>query len=296
MRKLAFFGLSCLVLGAGAFIACDADNVPLHAASATDGGGEGSTTGMTDSSTPSGLAKQTGRVVDFGAQGMGVPMATFDFGGTSPAVSGTADAKGNYTTFYPLNTPVEMHVTAADYYHLIEGEWLLKADADRGPTRLPSNTSAKTLLSALSLAGPVNAGEGILSVWAIVKAPCTDETGAQFDVTPKNADTHMVYLQGGIPNTLLGAAVKGENPHVVFYNLPPGQVTITVKHPTCGQLPYPQDDDAGFTYTGKIRVSGDANTLSFYRVFLGAPQPVMEAGSDADTDAGDTDASDAGTD
>jgi hypothetical protein len=285
MRKLAYFVVSVVALGAGIGASCD-DTVPLRAA--PDDGGTGSETATATEAggiDPPGMVQQKGRIVDFGQQGTGVASATITLG---PTVTLTSDAKGNYTTFIPLNTPVVMNVTAPNYYRLIEGEWLLKADADRGTTRLLSNDSATTLLSALSLAGPLDKTLGIISLWAIPKTGCPSEEGVVFDVQPQTAKTHRVYLKGGIPDTTLNAGVAGENPHVAFYNLPVGPITVTATHPTCGQLPYPQDDAMGFTYTGNVTVSGDGTTVSFFRVFLGSPIPVTDAGTDSggSTDAG----------
>ena len=281
MNKAAYFTLSTLAIGAALFTACDEDTVPLRPLP-DDGGGalDGTATGEAGGGHP-GKAQQTGRVVDLGAQGTGVGGATINIGGQTI----TADAKGNYSVLYPLNTPVSMVVTAPKYFKLLEAEWLLKQDASRGPTRLPSVDSASSLLAALSLAGPVDKSLGVISVWAIPMPGCASEGGATFTVSPTTASTLGVYLKSTLPDVNLSSAVAGENPHIVFYNLPLGKVTVTVNHPTCSQLPYPQTDTDGFTYTGNVTVEAlSANTLSFLRVFLG-PHVDVDAGTDASFDS-----------
>jgi hypothetical protein len=280
-KATAYFALSTLAVSAALFTACDEDTVPLRDAPDAAGAEASTPKDSGGSSGHPGKAQQTGRIVDLGSQGTGVGGATITIGGQTI----TADAKGNYSVLYDLNTPVSMVVTAPSYFKLLEAEWLLKADASRGPTRLPSVDSATSLLAALSLAGPVDKALGVISVWAIPMKGCASEEGATFDISPKGANTIAVFLKGTLPNTALQGAVAGENPHVVIYNVPIGPVTVTVKHPTCSQLPYPQTDTDGFTYTGKATVEPEMNnTLSFLRVFLG-PHVDVDAGTDAGTDA-----------
>ncbi len=287
-KAAAYFALSALAPSAALFMACDADNVPLRAFS-DEGGllGEGGNVGEGGSAHP-GKAQQTGRVVDLGSQGMGVAGATIQIGGQTIAV----DAKGNYSVLYPLNTPVDMVVTAPAYYKLLEGQWLLKKDASRGNTRLTSADLGKTLLNALQLTGTaLNTALGVLSIWAVPTAGCPDEGGVTFDISPRDPSTNSVYLKMTFPDTTLSSGVKGENPHVVFYNVPVGKdITVTTKHPTCSQRPFPQDDVDGFTYTGKVNVEPDNQTLSFFRVFMG-PHVDVDAGPDASLD-GSFDAAD----
>jgi hypothetical protein len=285
-KAAAYFTVSALT-AAAFFVACDDDTVPLRALPDEAGAVD---SGNTMSGHP-GKAQQTGRIVDLGNQGMGVPGATIQIGGQTL----TADAKGNYTVLYPLNTPVDMVVKAPNYYTLLEGQWLLKQDESRGPTRLPSADTAKALLTALSpplTPVAVNTSLGVISLWAIKKTGCDDEGGVTFDISPRDASTNIVYLKMTFPDVTLSAGVSGENPHAVIYNVPVDKpITVIAKHPKCSQLPYPQDDSDGFTYTGKVNVAPDNQTLAFYRVFLG-PHVDEDAGTgtDSGTDAG-TDAS-----
>lgn len=286
-KAAAYLAIPALTIAA-VFVACDDDTVPLRP---LDDGGTTEGGNVDASGGHPGQAQQTGRIVDLGSQGTGVAGATIQIAGKTL----TADAKGNYTVLYPLNTPVDMVVTAPSYYKLLEGQWLLKADANRGNTRLPSVDTAKTLLQALSLTGTdVDTTLGVISVWAIRKTGCDDEGGVTFDISPRDPKTNLVYLRKTFPDTTLSSGLKDENPHVIIYNVPIGKdITITTKHPKCSQLPYPQDDTDGFTYTGKVNVEADNQTLAFYRVFLG-PHVDMDAGTDSGngTDAG-ADAADA---
>ena len=282
-KAAAYVALSSLALSAALFAACDDDTVPLR--DAPDGGGSDAASGA-DANVASGEVQQTGKIVILQQEGTGVGGATINIGGKTI----TADAKGNYSVTYPINTPVDMVVTAPNYYKLLEGQWLLKASASRGPTRLPSVDTVSALLSALALAGPVDTTLGIVSVWVIPLAGCPSEGGATFDVSPKTDKTKFVFTKNEFPDTTLTSAVAGENPHAVIYNIPIGQpVTITVNHPTCSQLPYPQTDSDGFTYTGKVNIAADNQTLGFFRLFLG-PHVDVDAGTDAGVDSGPTDA------
>jgi hypothetical protein len=245
---------------------------------ATNTDADGGNKADTSSVVPGGGVVQSGRIVDLSAQGTGVGGASIQIGGQTI----TADAKGNYTVTLPVNTPVSMVVTAPNYYKLLEGEWQLSASASRGSTRLPSVDTATGLLAALSLAGTLDTSKGVLSVVAIPQTGCASEVGATFDVSPKDASTRGVYLKGALPDTSLNSAVAGESPHIVFFNVPVGQpVTVTVTSPTCSQLAFPQNDADGFTYTGKVNMEADNQTLSFFRVFLG-PHMNTDAGTSAD--------------
>ncbi len=286
-KAAAYFAISALAGSAALFMACDEDTVPLRALS--DEGGSGGEGGTVDSGPAHpGQAQQSGRIVILGQEGTGVPGATINIGGKTV----TSDAKGNYSVLYPLDTPVDMVITAPNYYKLLEGQWLLKQDRSRGSTRLPSVDTAKTLLRALSLTGiDVNVALGVISVWAIPLAGCPSEGGVTFDISPRDASTNLVYLKAQFPDTSLTSGGKGENPHVVIYNVPIGKdLTIIAKHPTCSQLPFPQDDVDGFTYTGKVNLEADNQTLSFFRVFMG-PHVDVDAGPDASFD-GSFDATD----
>ena len=294
MRKVAFLGLATLGLsvGVGVFAACGSDNVPLYAN--TDGG-PGADGTSTAEASPGGPPTQTGRIVDLSAQGTGVPMAAITLG----SVSLMADAKGNYSAQYPANTPVSMTVSAANYYKLIEGEWFITGDVSRANTRLLSDDTAKSLLGALGLSGPAyDPTLGVVSVWVIPQAPCTTDANAVIDIMPKVASTHVTYFGAtGLPDGTVGSTVAGQNPHAAIYNVPINtQLTFTITHPTCGLKAFPATDDSGFTYTGKIHVeAGSTNVVSFFRLFMGAPNPAPDAGADTDagSDAGDLDAGDA---
>ena len=105
------------------------------------------------------------------------------------------------------------------------------------------------------------------------------------------------YTQGGVPDTS-SSLTAGETNGALFYNVTPGQVTVTAEHPTCKQLPFPVKFD-GVTYTGALTTEPGAS-FSFIRIFLG-PANRSDAGTDAAAaDAShdaDTDSSvDAGTD
>jgi hypothetical protein len=231
------------------------------ASSPNPGGADGGTTvdAGTDAPSAPGEATQKGSIVDLDTKG-GVEGATVDLGGHT-AVTG---ARGAYAIQVPVDTPFFMTLTGADHLKLIEQEWKLSGDFDRGKTSFISKSTSDTLRSTLP---EYDATKATISVGLVITGACTSEGGATIEIVPAGA-SKRVYFKGGFPSKFDTASVAGETtPTAVFWNLEPGDnYTIKVTDPTCQVVPYPYTDGA-ITYTGRVRgEAGDA--ASFARVFL----------------------------
>jgi hypothetical protein len=80
-----------------------------------------------------------------------------------------------------------------------------------------------------------------------------------------------VYFVGGLPSIVETSAQKGMTPAAIAYNLPLGEVSVEVQHPSCTQH-LPPVSQGSITYHGKVKVGaaqpGEDLAISFLRAFL----------------------------
>jgi hypothetical protein len=273
MRTRSFFLASfVLSLSCGlAVLACgDDDN---GGRTGTDGGGsEGGTDGSSGEGG-GGAAKQTGKIV-VALQNVPLPGATVTIG----SASAQSKPDGTYEIGITKGSPLQMQVTAEDYYKLFEQEYVVKTDTfDRGESSLLSKAVASTLVSFLQ---GRDDKKGLLIVKVQPVAPCDSEEGTVVSLDPPGSSM-VRYISGGIPSNSLTAAKKGESFHAVVYNIDLGApVNVKLTSPLCKQKAFPVDVD-NVTYTGKNQKVEGGEVLSFMRVFLGDKQAAADAGDDA---------------
>lgn len=248
MNKLALVAAAVTA----AVLACSANNtVPTGDAGKDSAAGEGG--GNTYA--------QTGQIVDFNTN-KGVVGATVAAG----SVTATTDATGKYTLNVPKDTAYSMTITAPNYLKLIEQEWKLTGDADRGKTSFVDAATQQTLQNALS------GYDGTLAVFSMEvkkKGACADVTGATITMANQGAAI-IKYFKGGFPSNTATSVTDGQLPSAVLYNVTPGtQVVVTVTHPTCKQVAFPVADPTIPTilYTGNVTTEGGA-AASFTRLYV----------------------------
>jgi hypothetical protein len=248
MNKLA---LVTLAVTAVAVAACSSTTTVAPADAGKDAASEGG--GNTYA--------QTGQIVDFNTN-KGVVGATV----TAGSVSATTDATGKYTLNVPKDTAYSMTITAPNYLKLIEQEWKLTGDADRGKTSFVDAATQQTLQNALS---GYDQAKAVFSMQVQKKGTCADVTGAT--ITMANQGTAVLkYFKGGFPSNTATSVTDGQLPSAVIYNVTPGtQVVITVTHPTCKQVAFPVADPTIPTilYTGNVTTEGGA-AASFTRLYV----------------------------
>lgn len=252
---------------AAAVVACgDDDN---GGRTGVDGGGSDATDGASG-----GGAKQKGKIV-VALQDVPLPGATVTIGSSTA----TTDKDGNYEIGFTKGAPIQMQVTADDYYKLYEQEYVVDKDAyDRGSTSLLAKSVAGTLLSFLQ---GRDAAKGLLVVRVQPQAPCDSEEGATVALDPPGSSM-VRYIQNGTPSNTRTSVKKGESFSAVVYNIDPGaNVTVKVESPTCKQEAFPVVD-GDVTYTGQHQKIEAGEVLSYMRVYLKDANTAADAGSDAD--------------
>jgi hypothetical protein len=283
IKTFTWLGLCAFSVGGlGFVVACSSDD-SNPTKSTADGGVAGDDDGDDTAVPPVGecvgdatTVAQKGRVVKFGSEGEGISGATVAIGGGSF----TTDADGYYCAKFAKDTAVQMTVTgpAADegdgFYALIDSEWKLAADGDRGDTRLLPEGTAKLLLGTLT---GFDDTLGVVTLLVDKVAGCTSVDGTTVTVDGQ-PDAKVVYFSGGLPSSSATGIAEGQNPGVVIYNLDPAKpVTLVSAGGTCKGATLPQTvtegaGQAAFTYTGNVGVkAANTKTLSALRLFLGAP-------------------------
>jgi len=245
MNKLALFGTVAAV------VACSANNTVPYADAGSDAAGEGG--GNTYA--------QTGQVVDFNTN-KGVAGVTV----TAGTVTATTDATGKYTLNMPKNTAYSMMLTAPNYLKLIEQEWQLTGNADRGKTSFVDVATEQTLQNALS---SYNATLAVFSLQVKKRGACASVDGATITMANQGAAI-IKYFKGGFPSNTATSILEAELPSAVIYNVTPGTpVQITVTHPTCKQVAFPvaDPDIPTILYTGNVTTEGGA-AASFTRLYV----------------------------
>ncbi|WP_394830829.1 hypothetical protein LVJ94_30400 [Pendulispora rubella] len=291
-RTLTALGLLSAGLGV-AFVGCSSDDTSSNNPPPDGGKDTGS-----DTST-GGSPIQKGQLVELlpGSSGDGASGLTVDLGGKTASSSTTAP-KGSYSISVGNSNPFFMRVTGPGHAGLIEQEWFLSGDADRGKTPVPSSTLVQGLAGLLD---GIDGTKGALGVSVVNLPPCADNGGATVeldtgtsgdagtdagdsgsDAGGTDAGTSNVIVRyfgtNGFPDKNLTSVQKGVLlPSAIIYNLPPGEVTIKVKHPSCTQnatFPFPDPLVPNIKYTGKMKVeaAGDVKNgngiISFARIFL----------------------------
>lgn len=236
-------------------------------------GGTGGEGGGGDGSVAPGMATQKGKTIDFATMA-GVAGATITLGDGHSAMSMAAPMKGVYAIPVPINTPYFMTVTGDTYVKLIEQEWQISADYDRGTTSMIDMATQMMLEGALA---GFDMTKGVLGV-GITKSTggaCADEGGATIALkTPGNSVVR--YFTSGFPDGTRTSVQSGQTtPSAVIYNIDVGaDLELVVTPPTGGDGGVPCTVEAfphtegTVTYTGKAKVEGGGATTSFFRVFV----------------------------
>ncbi|WP_394827569.1 hypothetical protein [Pendulispora albinea] len=273
-------GLTALSVGVS-FIGCSSDDTS-NPPPTQDGG--------KDTGTPSG-PQQKGTIVSLISPATVAPGLTVDLGGKT----GVTDSKGAYAIAPTLNTPFFMKVSGPNYTTLIEQEWSISGDVERGKTPVPDIGTAKLLAAGLP---GLDAAKGVLGVGVAISktGTCTSEEGAKIRIdTGTVADAgadggdagadpsapRVVYFDGPTArgDQSLGVKKDQTQPSAIIYNVPPSDnVKVVVTLTGCTQLkdsdfPIADPTAPNLKYTGKIKVvaAGDVakgGTISFGRVFL----------------------------
>ncbi|WP_394839723.1 hypothetical protein LVJ94_22810 [Pendulispora rubella] len=291
-----------------AFVGCSSDDTSTPTG---DGGNKDTGTGNdagpgVDSGPPApGMVTQKGIISDYPpGGGEGVVGATIDVGNGHTATTvdkaGTTP-KGSYSLAVPKDTPYFMRISKAGYTTLIEQEWLVTGDANRGKSVFPDKQATSLLVQVIQ-GNPsfpkADPQKGVLAV-GLIKGTCATEGGATIRVEPgtsalladdagtdagSDAGTDgpkVVYLtSAAFPDTSAQKTQDGATtPTAIIYNVPPGnRFKITVEHPTCNVEPFPFNDPAApaIKYTGNIVVEplgnpaedGGTNVSTFARILL----------------------------
>lgn len=252
---------SVLALSGALSFGCSSSTTNNPVTGGDAGAGEG---GGGDGSVGAGMAKQKGKMVELG-QTVGVVGATVDLGGHSAVTMG-APNKGAYEIAVPINTPFFMQVTEPGHVKLIEQEWQISADYDRGTTGMVDTGTQGMLQGALPA---FDTTKGVLGVGITKSAAgaCASEAGATIALAvPGNSKVR--YFKGGFPDGMTTAVLDGQTtPSAVIYNIDIGaDLTIVATPPTGCMLDAFPHTEGSITYTGKAKV--EAGASAFTRVFV----------------------------
>jgi hypothetical protein len=205
--------------------------------------------------------KQTGKIVRALATDTPVPSVITVAGKTAS----TKD-DGTYEIAAPKGTPYQMQVNAgAEYYKLIEQEWIVEQDLPNGDTQMLPVSLANLLAGALD--PPRDPAKGLLVVSVRPEPGCASEEGTTLTIEPPGA-AKVSYFDGSFPSSSQTSVKAGARFSAFFYDVDPGvTVKVVATSPTCTQLAFPIAKD-GKTFTGSQKTeAGEA--LSFTRVYLG---------------------------
>jgi hypothetical protein len=205
--------------------------------------------------------KQTGKLVRALATDTAVP-------GTITVAGKTVNTNddGTYEIAVPKGTPYQMTATGgADYFKLVEQEWIADQDLPNGDTQMLPVSLANLLAGALD--PPRDPAKGLLVVSVRPEAPCTSEEGTTLAIDPPGS-AKLSYFSGSFPSPDQTSVKQGTSFSAFFYDVEPGvTVKVIATSPTCEQLPFPIAKD-GKTFTGNQKTEA-GESLSFMRVYLG---------------------------
>jgi hypothetical protein len=260
IKSLGFALLAGLAFG------CGSSSSPAKPA---DAGGDTGITGDSgavdaalDGTGPSGIHGQT---VDYNSK-KGVSGAMIAAAG----MTATSDAMGNWSLTPALGQPFSLAFTKSGYIPLTEQEMSINGDFDQGGETLIDTATAMLFLSTFKTTPDPN--KGIVNINVIPTGSCTDAGGATITLivpgaTGDGGGYTLEYWKGGFPNAGTTSVQSGQSPVALAYDLPTGvNISITVQHPTCTQMPYPVTQ-GNVTYTGNVQVIAGTAT-SYIRAFL----------------------------
>ena len=172
-----------------AFVGCSSDDTSTPTGDAGNkdtgtGTGSDAGSGVDSGPPPPGMVTQKGVISDFppGA-GEAVVGATIDVGNGRTTTTGSKP-KGGYSIQVPKDTPYSMRISKAGYTTLIEQEWQVSGDADRGKGIFPDKQATSLLVSVIQ-GNPsfpqVDPAKGVLAV-GLIKGTCATEGGATISV------------------------------------------------------------------------------------------------------------------
>ncbi len=243
-----------VLLVAGSVVACSSGTTTT---TPTDAGGG-------DAKDAAATFTQKGKIVDFDS-GKGVANVTVTATAASGTFTATTDSTGVYSLVVPQNVPYTMSLTGGNYLKLIEQEWSLTGDADRGNTRFVSQDTQNFLQTLLT---GYDAKLAVVSIGLTKLASCTASLDGVTLALENPGAAQVKYFKGGFPN---GTAVaEGASPSALFYNVTPGApIKLVLTGTTCKLAAFPQKDTTAPTisYTGNV-VSEAGQAASFGRFFL----------------------------
>jgi hypothetical protein len=205
--------------------------------------------------------KQTGKLVRALATDTAVP-GTVTIGGKTV----NTNDDGTYEIAVPKGTPYQMFLNGgAEYYKLIEQEWIADQDLPNGETQMLPVSLANLLAGALD--PPRDPAKGLLVVSVRPEPGCASEEGATLTIDPPGS-AQISYFNGSFPSEDQTSVKAGARFSAFFYDVEPGvTVKVIATSPTCSQLPFPIAKD-GKTFTGNQKTEA-GESLSFMRVYLG---------------------------
>jgi hypothetical protein len=214
---------------------------------------------------------QSGQIVSFGTT-IGVANVRVALGDRG----GTTDPNGLYAVRVPKDSPYEMTLTAPGYLKVIAQEWKISDDVDRGSTNFVPESQWATFIPGFESIGgvPSDSTLGFVALLVVALPPCPTTGGATVSIAPSVPTTRYLYVDdSGAPSTNASTSAKPLSIHVLMYNVPVGQVTVSITSPSCSQAPWPVTTEVtpgggAFTDTGNARIeSGSA--ISYLRIYLG---------------------------
>ena len=188
-RTLTALGMGALAFTL-CFIGCSSDDSSTSPPG--QDGGNPDTGGNQDTGTPLGQATQTGQVIRLpvggGTTKTTIAGATVDLGNGKSTITFDGDAgganKGKYSLSFTQQTPFFMRISKPaagqdTLTTLIEQEWQLSGDADRGLTPVPDLQTTNLLFQVIHLSlgyavDPDN--KGVIGV-GVIKGTCPTEEG-----------------------------------------------------------------------------------------------------------------------
>ncbi|WP_437588897.1 hypothetical protein [Sorangium sp. So ce1000] len=188
---------------------------------------------------------------------------------TAEAQTATSDAQGNWSMTLPVDQAFSLVFAAEGYATLTEESATLTGSFDKEPTPLTDGATGKLLIASLT---DYDKNLGMVAINLVTEPTCPDETGATLSVTAGGEKVgSIIYFVGGLPSSTETSAQKGMTPAAIAYNLPLGEVSVEVQHPSCTQH-LPPVSQGAITYHGKVQVVAaqpeQALSISFLRAFL----------------------------
>jgi hypothetical protein len=214
--------------------------------------------------------KESGRILAYGTT-MGVPGANVEFGGATA----TTAADGTFSLEVLSGTTSETVFTAPGYYKAIAQEWQLTNDVVRSDIHYAAASQWTSFIpDFVSLGGaPYDPTLGLVTLVVTALPSCASTGGATVAISPTVSATRTLYTDDtGVPSMNPSTSAEPVPVHAVLYNVPVGEVAMTIASPTCTQAPWPvtaESTPGGGKYvdTGRARVEA-GNAVSYLRLYL----------------------------